>query len=360
LWVHLGALGGHHATPFFDSFNGPLVCLGRRGPGRARLHGGGHARREDGPAPGWEGRGQVAAQLHQHHADPDPRVRRGQPLPVHDLNWGLDITVVNKGDFDRDDQTDLLWRHDTSGQNVFWYMEVNGLRDGELTSPPVLADTRWKMVGTHDFNADGKSDILWRHSTAGENVVWLMDKNVLASGTFTTPPALADVSWQMAGTGDFNGDAKPDILWRHEVSGENVAWFMNGTVLTSGTFLVPPSLPDTNWKIVGTGYFNDDVQLDILWWHQGSGQLVAWFMNGITMTGGELTSPPGITDTQWRPVATGDYNRDNREDIVWRHQVTGDNMIWHMGGPNGTTRLGSQKTDPSSLDDTRWKIVGPR
>jgi subtilisin-like proprotein convertase family protein len=276
------------------------------------------------------------------------------------LNWGLEITVVNKGDFDRDDQTDILWRHDAAGQNVLWYMEINALRDGEFTAPPVLTDTRWQMVGTHDFNADGRGDILWRHATAGENVVWLMDKNVLVSGTFTTPSALRDVDWQMAGTGDFNGDARPDILWRHQVSGENVAWFMNGTTLTGGTFLVPASVADTNAKIVGTGYFNNDLQLDILWWHQGTGQLGVWFMNGVTMIAAEGTSPPGIADVQWRPVVTGDYNRDDREDIVWRHQVTGENMVWYMGGPNGTTRISSKGIELPRLPDTRWKIVGPR
>jgi subtilisin-like proprotein convertase family protein len=275
-------------------------------------------------------------------------------------NWGLEISTVEKGDFNRDAYPDLLWRHDTSGENVLWYMENNALYTGEFTNPPVLTDVRWKMVGTHDFNGDRRTDILWRHNTSGENVMWFMDKNTIVSGTFTNPPALVDLNWQMAGTGDFNGDAKPDILWRHDVSGENVVWFMNGNTLVSGTFLSPPSFPDTNWKMVGTGYFDPGVQLDILWWNQASGQLAVWFMNGITLTGGELTTPPGISSTQWRPVATADFNRNGRVDIVWRHVVTGDNMIWYMGGPNGTTMLISTLTIPQTLADVRWKIVGPR
>jgi subtilisin-like proprotein convertase family protein len=275
-------------------------------------------------------------------------------------NWALEMRTVEKGDFSRDGQADLLWRHDLSGENVLWYMEGNTLFTGEFTNPPVLADVQWKMVGTHDFNGDGRTDILWRHTTSGENVMWFMIKNTLAAGTFTVPPALADVNWQMAGTGDFNGDANPDILWRHDISGENVAWFMNGRTLVSGTFLNPPSFPDTNWKMVGTGYFDPGVQLDILWWHQGSGQLVVWFMNGITLVGGELTSPAGLADTQWRPVATGDYNADGREDIVWRHQGSGQNVLWYMGGANGTTLLSGEFTDPPVFADTQWKIVGPR
>jgi subtilisin-like proprotein convertase family protein len=274
-------------------------------------------------------------------------------------NWGLEVKFINKGDFDLDSHVDLLWRHDISGENVLWYLDEAVLRDGEFTTPAVLTDVRWKMVGTHDFNNDNRTDILWRHSTSGENVVWLMNKNALISGTFTVPAAMTDVRWQMAGTGDFNGDARPDILWRHDVSGENVVWYMNGVTLVGGTFTNPSSLTDVRWKMVGTGYFNGDDQLDILWWHNSSGQAVVWFMNGVTMTGGQFLSPNGLADTRWRPVATGDMELDGRVDIVWRHQTSGQNAIWCMGGATGTTLVDGELTDPP-LTDASWKIVGPR
>jgi subtilisin-like proprotein convertase family protein len=274
-------------------------------------------------------------------------------------NWALEITTVEKGDFNLDVHTDLLWRHDTSGENVLWYMEGATLYTGELTNPPVLTDVRWKMVGTHDFNGDGRTDILWRHTTSGENVLWFMDRNTMLSGTFTNPAALADVNWQMTGTGDFNGDGRPDILWQHDVSAQNVVWFMNGNTLMSGTFTNPPA-PPTAWKTVGTGYFDPGEQLDIVRWHQQFGFLAVWFMNGVNLVTSELTTPAGVADIAWRPVATGDYNRDRRVDIVWRHDTSGQIAVWYMGGPRGTTLLGGVLTDPPVLADTRWKIVGPR
>jgi subtilisin-like proprotein convertase family protein len=275
-------------------------------------------------------------------------------------NWALEITTVEKGDFNRDAHTDLLWRHDTSGENVLWYLEGTTLFTGEFTNPPVLTDVRWKMVGTHDFNRDGRTDILWRHNTSGENVLWFMDRNTLVSGTFTNPAALADVNWQIAGTGDFNRDARPDILWRHDLSGQNVVWFMNGHTLLSGRFTNPPSVADTNWKVVGTGYFGAGVELDILWWHQVSGRLAVRHMDGVNVVDDESTTPNGLADTRWRPVATGDYNRDGRVDIVWRHDTSGQIVVWYMGGPNGSTMIGGVLTDPPLFADGRWKIVGPR
>jgi len=71
------------------------------------------------------------------------------------------------------------------------------------------------------------------------------------SGAFTNPPTLSDVGWKMVATGDYNFDGKVDIVWRHSTSGQNVMWFMDRSNLISGTFTNPSSLPDNNWKIVG-------------------------------------------------------------------------------------------------------------
>jgi hypothetical protein len=212
-------------------------------------------------------------------------------------------------------------------------------------------------VGTNDFNADGRPDILWRHATSGENVLWYMNGSTLTTGTFLTPSSLTDVRWGMAGTGDFNLDGRPDILWRHSTSGEIVVWFMNGSVLTTGTFLTPPAFTDVNWQTVGTGDFNLDGKTDILWRHALSGQNVVWFLEGTSLVSGAFTNPPSLADVNWRMVATGDYNFDGRVDIVWRHSASGQNVMWFM---NGISLISGAFTNPSSLPDTNWKIVGPR
>jgi hypothetical protein len=261
------------------------------------------------------------------------------------------------GDFNGDLRNDFLWRHDVSGENVLWFMNGANLISGTFTTPPTLTDVRWKMVGTNDFNTDGKPDILWRHNTSGENVLWFMNGSVLTSGTFLTPSSLADVRWGMSGTGDFNLDGRPDILWRHNVSGEIVVWFMNGSVLVSGNFLTPSAFADVNWETVGTGDFNVDGKPDILWRHALSGQNVVWFMDGTSLVSGAFTNPPTLADVRWRMSALEDYNFDGRVDIVWRHSTSGENVLWFM---NGINLISGTFTNPSSLPDTNWKIVGPR
>jgi hypothetical protein len=260
-------------------------------------------------------------------------------------------------DFNGDDRPDLLWRHDVSGENVLWFLNGANLVGGTFTTPPTLADVRWKMVGTNDFNGDGKADILWRHSFSGENVVWFMNGSTLVSGTFLSPSTLADTRWTMAGTGDFNLDGQADILWRHSSSGEIVVWFMNGAALQSGVFLTPSAFTDVNWQTVGTGDFNDDGKTDILWRHAVSGENVVWFLDGTTLVSGTFTNPSTLSDTRWRMVAIGDYNDDGKVDIAWRHSFSGQNVLWFM---DGTDLISGTFTSPPTLTDNNWRIVGPR
>src|ERR1035438_4750220 len=59
-----------------------------------------------------------------------------------------------------------------------------------------------------DFNGDGKTDIVWRNTTTGDDAIWYMNgTTVIGVGALGSAP----LSWSIVGVGDFNGDGKPDI-----------------------------------------------------------------------------------------------------------------------------------------------------
>ena len=61
----------------------------------------------------------------------------------------------------------------------------------------------------------------------------------------TVLPPVFDLAWQVIGTSDFNGDGHPDLVWRHGTTGDNVVWFMQGaTVLDQASF---QTVNDTSW-----------------------------------------------------------------------------------------------------------------
>ena len=78
----------------------------------------------------------------------------------------------------------------------------------------------WKIVGTGDFDGDGRDDVVWRSSANGANTIW-------RSANSTTQIAVTTVNnmdWSIAGIGDYNGDGRSDLVWRNGRSGANQIW----------------------------------------------------------------------------------------------------------------------------------------
>jgi hypothetical protein len=155
-------------------------------------------------------------------------------------------------------------------------------------------------VGTGDFNKDGHTDILWRYNGPGGNiVVWYLNgPQWIGSAELLT---VSDLSWQIVGTGDFNNDGNADILWRYtEGPGFVYVWYMNGTNWIGGGDII--SVADQNWQIMGTGDYDNDGNIDILWRYNGTGGAVCiWYLNGIQWIGGEDLLPVG--DLNWKIVS---------------------------------------------------------
>jgi hypothetical protein len=253
-----------------------------------------------------------------------------------------------KNDFNGDGNEDVLWRNVATGEDYAWYMGFSGPGLTRVGGANILTvtDAAWQIVGTGDFNGDGKPDILWRNAATGENLVWYMNGVTRTASAYLL--AVADRAWRIVGTGDFNGDGKPDILWRNAATGENLVWYMNGVTRTSGAYLLP--VTDLAWQIVGTGDFNSDGKPDILWRNAAMGENFVWYMNGATRTSGAYLS--SVTDLTWQIAGTGDFDSDGLPDILWRNSVTGENYVWYM---NGAARTRGEYLQ--GVPDLNWKIV---
>jgi Ca2+-binding RTX toxin-like protein len=234
-----------------------------------------------------------------------------------------------RNDFNGDGRSDILWRH-SSGQLVDWLGTASGgFADNGANSFYSVA-TSWSVAGIGDFNGDGRDDILWRNQN-GQMVDWLGT----ASGGFADNGANSfnsvATSWSVAGIGDFNGDGRDDILWRNQ-NGQMVDWL--GTA--SGGFADNGANSfhsvATSWSVAGIGDFNGDGRDDILWRHD-SGQLIDWLgtANGGFADNGANSFYSVPTD--WQVSSIGDFNGDGRDDILWRHS-SGQLIDW-LGTANG-------------------------
>ena len=211
-----------------------------------------------------------------------------------------------------------------------------------------VGDLTWEIVGTGDFDNDTHVDLLWRNNVSGINVVWFMNGTEWSSSAELLP--VDDQTWQIVGTGDFDKDGNVDLLWRNSVSGENVVWYLNGTTWVGSATLLGVS--DQTWQIVGTGDFDKDGNVDILWRYNGAGGYnVVWHLNNATWIGSSDLMPVG--DTAWQIMGTGDYNKDGNIDILWRYNGAGGyNVIWYMNGVGW-----SESGELLPVGDLTWRIV---
>lgn len=282
-----------------------------------------------------------------------------------DLEMALPIAVTmtveaveDPDDFSGDGTTfDLVWQHRTQGWLSLWRMSGTKMISGDPFSPGQVADTNWHVVGTGDFNGDGRPDLLWQHQVQGWVSVWLMNGTQLMAGVSLSPDKVADTNWKIRATGDFNGDGQTDILWQHLTERWLSVWLMAGTTMAEGRMLTPSRVADANWHIVGTGDFNSDTSTDIVWQNQVNGSLSVWYMNGTQLIDGVLMNPGQVPDTDWKIVGVGDVNADGKPDLVWHHMTNGSIAAWIM---NGITMTSGGLLSPGSVPDTAWKIVGPR
>jgi FG-GAP-like repeat/IPT/TIG domain len=223
-------------------------------------------------------------------------------------------TITRSHNFDFDGKSDILWSNG-SGDLSFWLMNGASVSStGGVSGVPGI----WSIVGQRDFDGDGEADLLWR-DTSGNIAMWFMSGAAVGS---TAGVGIIPTNWSVVGVADFNGDGLGDILWR-DTAGDTAIWLMNGATAASSAGLGAVS----GWSVAGTGDFNGDGMADILW-RDGSGDTAIWLMNATTVAS---TGALGAIPTTWSIVGTGDFNGDGKSDIVWR-DTSGNTSLWLMNG----------------------------
>ncbi len=172
--------------------------------------------------------------------------RMESPLS-QELSFQTDLKGLPRNspsDFNGDNNTDILWQHQGTGEVYVWFMDGSSfIRDQHIQT---IKEIEWRIAGVGDFNSDGKPDILWHHQQRGDVYVWFMDEGrFLYDKYIRTVP---EIEWQIEAVGDYNGDGKPDILWRNHRTGEVYVWFMDGATFVTDKHI--RTIPDANWKIV--------------------------------------------------------------------------------------------------------------
>jgi Bacterial Ig-like domain len=263
---------------------------------------------------------------------------------------------------------DILWRDFSKNQVGYW--RFDGLNYMDTRTVTSAMDAGWRFEAIGDFDGDRAEDILWRHSSTNELVVWLLDPETATIKTGSgyikqtaTQNYMIPDSFRVVGVGDTNGDGKGDIIWRNESAQTTVVWYMNGSQFVDGGAVrlagqTGPLLNDASWELVDTTRINDDAKFDIVWRNRTSNQVVNWIMDGNVITTGGTTSQR--LGAAYDIESVGDFNGDGRGDLLWR-DTQGNVQMWLVNAQYNnydiqTLKLSNGTAVPTV--GTEFKLVG--
>ena len=273
-------------------------------------------------------------------------------VTIFNQNTSTSSPAEVRSDFNLDNAPDILWQDPSSGFAQVWLL--GGTQGTSVVGAATLtASNTWRIVGVGDFDSDGHPDAVWQDMATGAAQVWSLEGS---QGNVVTGAAVLSGgnAWRVRSIADFNSDGKPDVLWQDPVSGLAQIWFMGGA---QGTTLVDAAnLTASNaWQIAGSGDFNGDKRLDVVWQDPTTGAVQIWYLGGIkynVVTGAATVAGA----SNWRIAAVADLNRDGHPDFIWQDRVTGASQVWFLGGAQGATTIGSAAFSGANA----WRIVGPR
>lgn len=228
-----------------------------------------------------------------------------------------------KDDYDDDGIAGWIWQGPGDTQSEVWQLTfplgTNNWSDPDITVLSEFSDqANWNIATTGDFDGDGDADILWRHDVdsvlGGEIKIWEMedgtDIDVIDIGTADT-----DHEWTIVGAGDTDKDGDDDLLFANNSTGEVIiAEMQDGDMVYLYSLgIAADENDDVTHLAIRTGDFDQDDDVDLLLQEVGSTALITW---EIENNGFVLERTLANTGTDYNPVCTGDFDGDGDDDIM--------------------------------------------
>jgi len=203
------------------------------------------------------------------------------------------------------------------------------------------------------------SNAAWITITGGANgngnanVTYSVSANLSTSqrvGTMTIAGQTFTVTQKPWIRGDMNGDGLVDLIWRNKTTGANRIWLLDAAGSNIGTVALP-TVADLNYVVGGVGDFNRDGNQDILWRNQATGANIIFYMDGTAVN--VTTSFQGAPNVAWKIRSVIDWNHDGWPDVILRNFTTGQDVIWLMAASSIMTT-----TYLPQVSDLNWDLMG--
>ena len=248
----------------------------------------------------------------------------------------------------------LYWQNQATRQPVIWHLSDTGVRKGGVTvaSSPASA---WEIAGTGDIDGDGVEDLIWHNTSTGRALIWFLDPDGVYHHNQQVLDANLATSWRLKGVEDMNQDGVPDLIWHQSTTGRTHIWALNAAGEYVSGWNVTDTYPATTWSLKGVADMNQDSNPDLVWHQSTTGRALIWFLDSA----GKYVSATNVSTvnpaTAWKIMGVADMNQDTNPDLIWHHATTGRVHIWYLN-ETGNYVSGSDVADVNL--STTWSIKG--
>lgn len=107
--------------------------------------------------------------------------------------------IATIGDLNRDGFADIIWQT-TDAWLAVWLQRTGTVTLTQYLSTPQMPDANWRMVAAGYPDGSTTPAIVWRHSVRGDVAFWYMDGPTVLYPIKTTPPVVGNADWKIVGS----------------------------------------------------------------------------------------------------------------------------------------------------------------
>jgi uncharacterized delta-60 repeat protein len=248
-------------------------------------------------------------------------------FPLHSNNWAVpnrfyhpvfpdqaNWDIVTTGDFNKDDDADILWRNNATAQWKVWQTQ-NGIRSAQNDLADFDLAHEWQVIGAGDTDKDGDDDVILNNTTSGEVRIWKMENHAIGASYNIGTKA----GYILNRIGDFNKDGDVDLLFRQNGSDVLITW-----ELEANAFVTERALANTGagYNPVCAGDFDKDGDDDIMLINSATTQEKWFVMENYTRS-----QKVGSTNAGFVFKGCGDYDGDGDADALWQRSSDDANRV---------------------------------
>jgi hypothetical protein len=268
-------------------------------------------------------------------------------------------SVVGVADFDGNGTPDLVWQNLSTRQvTVNYYGGTGGATYQGWAYLNAAGFPGWTVVGARDFNADGVPDLVWQNDTTHQVTVHFYGGHGGAVDEgWNWVNSTGYAGWQVAGVADFDGNGEPDLVWLNDSTRQvTVNYYeFGGAVYQSWSNL---NNGVAGWHVVGTGDFDGNGVPDLVWQNDSTRQVTVNYYGGAggaVYQGWAYLNAAGVPG--WSVVAVADMNGDGVPDLIWQNDTTNQVTVDYYGGAGGAVYKGSNSLGGANPG---WRAIVPR